>query len=162
MTSRESDWRESDWRESDWRETDRRETDRRETETTNPKDPAVALTVLWQSDYDRYEAALRAVAQREQETFDARPEDQEEAILRYMAAAKFSGDLSETLERFKIAIFRTKAQSLEGIAAKLAVAIRDGTPSPRSDEPPWPYLRSIQADLERLRDEVANRNGASR
>lgn len=129
-----------------------------EGQSTKPKDPALALTALWQGDYDRYVKALRLMADREEETFDASPENQDEAIFHYMAAAKVGDDLSERLERFKVAIFRTKALSLEGVAAKLAVAIRDGAPSPRSDEAPWPYLRSIQADIERLRDEAANRN----
>jgi hypothetical protein len=44
----------------------------------------------------------------------------------------------------------TRASSLQGVAAKLAVIIQSGQPSPQSAESPWPELRSTLADLARL------------
>jgi hypothetical protein len=44
----------------------------------------------------------------------------------------------------------TGASSLPGVAAKLAVIIQAGQPSPQSAESPWPELRSTLADLARL------------
>jgi hypothetical protein len=113
-------------------------------------DPALAMCVLWQRDRDQYEELLRLASQREREVFAAAPELQAEAERLYKEAAQVSDHLGDQLERFTRAIFRTKAQTLEGAVAKLAVVIRHVAPSPRSDQEPWPYLRNIYADLERL------------
>jgi hypothetical protein len=123
-------------------------------------DPALAMCVLWQRDRDQYDDMLRLTMQRERALFDATPELHEEAQRLFRAAAKVSDELGDRLGRFTRAIFRTKAQSLEGAVAKLAVAIRDGAPSSRADEEPWPYLRNVHADLERLHAAAANANGA--
>jgi hypothetical protein len=44
----------------------------------------------------------------------------------------------------------TKAASLPGVAAKLAIVIQLGEPSPTDVEFPWPELRSALADIARL------------
>lgn len=51
---------------------------------------------------------------------------------------------------FTASVPGTKAASLPGIAAKLAIVIQLGEPSPRDAEFPWPELRSALADLARL------------
>lgn len=44
----------------------------------------------------------------------------------------------------------TPAASLSGVAAKLAMIVRMGEPSPDDEEFPWPELRSVIADLAKL------------
>lgn len=119
-------------------------------------DPALAMTVLWNRDRDQYEKTLRLAAERESDLFKASPAKRNEAQRLYDAAYKSANHLGDQLERLTRAIFRSKAQTVEGAAAKLAVAIRDCAPGPRSEEAPWPYLRNIQADLERLAAATAN------
>jgi hypothetical protein len=123
-------------------------------------DPALAMCVLWQRDRDHYDDMLRLASQRERAVFDAAPELHEEAQRLARAATKVSDELGDRLAGFTRAIFRTKAQSLEGAVAKLAVAIRHTAPSSSGDEEPWRYLRDVHADLERLHAAAANTNGA--
>jgi hypothetical protein len=47
-------------------------------------------------------------------------------------------------------LFATPAGSLAGVAAKLALVLELGQPSPRDREFPWPQLRSALDDLQRL------------
>ncbi|OAI28079.1 hypothetical protein A1351_12395 [Methylosinus sp. R-45379] len=51
---------------------------------------------------------------------------------------------------FVVSITKTKAASLPGVAAKLAILIQLGEPSPTDAEFPWPELRSALADIARL------------
>ncbi|MDB5367828.1 MAG: hypothetical protein JWM77_3755 [Rhodospirillales bacterium] len=121
------------------------------TEAAKPNnDPALAMCVLWQRDRDQYEELLRLASQREREVFAAAPEMKAEAERLYKAAARVSDRVGDQLERFTRSIFRTKAQTLEGAIAKLAVVIRHVAPSPLSDQEPWPFLRNVYTDLERL------------
>jgi primosomal protein N'' len=119
-------------------------------------DPALAMCVQWQRDRDQYDDLLYLASQRECDVFAAAPELQAEAQRLYEAAANASDRVGDQLERATRAIFRTKAQTLEGALAKLAVAIRHCAPSPRSDQEPWPYLRNVHADFERLHAANAN------
>ncbi|HEY8065810.1 MAG TPA: hypothetical protein VIF40_13955 [Methylosinus sp.] len=51
---------------------------------------------------------------------------------------------------FVASVPKTKAASLPGVAAKLAILIQLGEPSPTDAEFPWPELRSALADIARL------------
>jgi hypothetical protein len=51
---------------------------------------------------------------------------------------------------FVASVPKTKAASLPGVAAKLAMLIQLGEPSPTDTEFPWPELRSALADIARL------------
>ncbi|ATQ70785.1 hypothetical protein CQW49_22665 (plasmid) [Methylosinus trichosporium OB3b] len=51
---------------------------------------------------------------------------------------------------FVASVPKTKAASLPGVAAKLAIVIQLGEPSPTDAEFPWPQLRSALADIARL------------
>jgi protein-disulfide isomerase len=124
-------------------------------------DPTLAMCKLWQRDRDHFDELLRLTSQRERIVFNATPEQHEEAQRLFQAAAKVSDEHGDKLERFTRAIFRSKAQSLEGAVAKLAIAIRHTAPSPQTNQEPWPYLRNVQADLERLQAEAANANRSS-
>ncbi|GIL38149.1 hypothetical protein [Roseiterribacter gracilis] len=119
--------------------------------STNPKDPALVMSALWQDDCDRLEEAVRFASQRELAVINAANEDERvEAERVYIAAAKVRDRQVDRLDILLDAIFQTKAQSFEGAAAKLAVAIRADATSPDDPERPWPHLRSVHADLDRL------------
>ncbi|WP_244613086.1 hypothetical protein [Methylosinus sp. Ce-a6] len=51
---------------------------------------------------------------------------------------------------FTASVPRTNAASLPGVAAKLAIVIQLGEPSPKDAEFPWPELRSALTDIVRL------------
>jgi hypothetical protein len=114
-------------------------------------DPALAMATLWQGDRARFDEALRLCSQRERVFFRATTGEKAEAERLLRAAEKVRDDMADKLESFTQAIFKTNAQSLEGASAKLAVAIHHCAPSDDSDEEPWPFLRNVHADLERLR-----------
>ena len=54
--------------------------------------------------------------------------------------------------RFAEILFAAPARSFAGAIAKLDALIAIEAPSPTDDEPPWPQLRNIHADLERIAD----------
>jgi hypothetical protein len=113
-------------------------------------DPALATCVIWQADCDRMIEAVRFASARESELFGATDDARAEAERLYLAAAKVRDRQIDELEILTRAVFKLKAQSFEGAAAKLAVAIRSEAPSLTDPNPPWPYLRSVGADLDRL------------
>jgi hypothetical protein len=122
-------------------------------------DPALAMCMLWQRDRDQYDDMLHLTSLRERLSIHA-PADEEKRRV-FQAQSKVTDRLSDKLERLTRAIFRTKAQSLEGATAKLAVILRHIAPSADSSEEPWPYLRNVQADLERLQKAAANSNDSA-
>ncbi|GIL38312.1 hypothetical protein [Roseiterribacter gracilis] len=126
---------------------------------TAPKvndDPTLAMCRLWTRDRDHYDDMLHLTSLRERAVFHAPGDDEAERLFR--AQATVTDRLGDKLERFTRAIFRTRAQSLEGAVAKLAVVLRHVAPSNDTNEEPWPYLRNVHADLERLHQAAANSN----
>lgn len=125
-------------------------------------DPALAMSTMWLAQRDQYEDLLRHASEREravlQLSFGADPTLRDEAQRQFEAATRASDVLGDKLDTFASAIFATKAQTLEGAAAKLTVAIRLAAPADDSEDEPWPSLRSVQADLDRLRAAAANAN----
>lgn len=66
---------------------------------------------------------------------------------------KLAEDLDEAQEAEQAlmeALAATPAASLSGVAAKLAMIVRMGEPSPDDEEFPWPELRSVVIDLANL------------
>jgi hypothetical protein len=105
---------------------------------------------LWQADYDRLEEAARQASARERSFMDAKSDARSDAERQFLAAAKIRDDLLDKLYREARAISRTKARSFQGAAAKLGVVIRENQPSAEDPTPPWPCLRSVLNDLNRL------------
>jgi uncharacterized protein involved in exopolysaccharide biosynthesis len=121
--------------------------------TNRPKpndDPALAMCVLWQANCDRLVENAMLASRREQVFFDASDDEKPEAERQHLAAARVRDRIIDELDILARAIFATPAQSLEGTAAKLAVAIRGEAPSATDPNPPWPYLRSVLNDLTRF------------
>ncbi len=123
-------------------------------------DPAIAVSALWNLDCDRLEEALHLASLRERAWLEATDDNRAEAERLYLAAARVRDDWCDRIEAKTQAVFRIRARSFEGIAAKVAVLLRDGAPSPDEPSPPWPYLRSVRDDLDRLvealKDATAN------
>jgi hypothetical protein len=113
-------------------------------------DPALAMSVMWQADCDRLEETVHLAALRERVWLDSTDDNRAEAERLYIAAARVRDDWCDRVEAKTQAVFRLQAQSFEGVAAKVAVLLRDSAPSPNDPTPPWTYLRSVQADLDRL------------
>ncbi|MDB5367276.1 MAG: hypothetical protein JWM77_3203, partial [Rhodospirillales bacterium] len=113
-------------------------------------DRTIAMSANWHAAYEQFEEAVAVASEREQAFFEATPERRAEAKRVAVAAARVRDHRTDKLQVLADAIFRTKARTLEGVAAKFTVAMRDCEPSPTDPIPPWPYLRSIQADLDRL------------
>src|SRR4051812_36329478 len=115
-------------------------------------DPALAMCTLWQTNCDRLEEAATLASRREQVLFDMDEDDggRAEAERQHLAAARVRDRISDDLDTLARAIFKFEAQTFEGTAAKLAVAIRGDAPSLNDPSQPWPNLRSVLNDLMRL------------
>jgi hypothetical protein len=119
----------------------------------NPKpndDPALAMSRLWKSDCDELLRLCTTASRRERVMFDAADEDKPAAERAFIEARDARDKLSDWLDLRARGLEKTKAQSVEGVAGKIAVAILQNAPAPNSAEPPWPMLRSCIADLERI------------
>src|SRR4051812_4482691 len=92
-------------------------------------DPALAMSVMWQADCDRLEEAVRLASARERALFNANDDTHAEAERLFLAAAKVRDQWCDKLQIRTEAIFKTPAQSFEGIAAKVAVLLRNEAPS---------------------------------
>jgi hypothetical protein len=123
-------------------------------------DPALEVSALWNADCDRLEEAVHLAAMRERVWLDAMDDNRPEAERLYVAAARVRDQWCDRIEAKTQAVFRIPAQSFEGVAAKVAVLLRDSAPSPDDPMPPWTYLRSVKCDLDRLvatlKDAAAN------
>ncbi|WP_420242925.1 hypothetical protein [Roseiterribacter gracilis] len=118
-------------------------------------DLVLSMCGLWQSDCDRLEAAASLASKCERAMLDATADAKKDAARAFRDAARVRDALADKLEMQARAIFRTKAKSLQGVAAKLAVALRENQPSPDDATPPWPDLRSVERDLTLLIAELA-------
>jgi hypothetical protein len=121
--------------------------------TENPpanEDPALLMAELWHADCGRLEEATSFARQRERARSDASDEELPEAAHIFLAAIRARDRLCDKLERLTRTVFKTKAQSFAGVAAKLSVALRDNAPSPDDPTERWVHLRTVQADLDRL------------
>ncbi|GIL41224.1 hypothetical protein [Roseiterribacter gracilis] len=114
------------------------------------QDPAVLKSLQWQRHCDRLEEAVRLTSARERALHNATDGGRDEAQRLFVAAAKVRDDFIDDLEAQASALVHVPAQSFEGAAAKLAVVIRAEEPSPTDPTPPFPALRSVKADLDRL------------
>ncbi|MGN8119180.1 hypothetical protein [Labrys sp. 22185] len=76
--------------------------------------------------------------------------DQADRQLGYSAALTAEEIAFQVEERLGDDLFATPARSLIGAIAKLHSVITMEEPSPTDDQSPWPQLRSIRADLERI------------
>lgn len=94
------------------------------------------------------EAALRAAEP------DARAKAQQE----FDDAEGVARRLDKEIARLFRAIESARGTMLAGIAAKLRVTLRYGSPGDDTDEMPWPQIRSVLLDLEQL---TANDNVAT-
>lgn len=119
-------------------------------------DPALAMATIWHRDRDELDHTLKLASQREGELIGVPPDQKDEARRLFEAAADVAIRREAQLELMTGALFKTRAQSFEGAVAKLGVAMRDGMPGPDSDEAPWPHLRSVYEDLERLQAAAAD------
>jgi hypothetical protein len=113
-------------------------------------EPVLAMCARWHAAYDRLDDLVSFASMREGAMFQASPEERPKARRLANAAGRARDALLDRLQVSARKIFAVRAHSLEGVAAKLTVAIRDGEPSPDDMFPPWPYLRSIRTDLDRL------------
>jgi hypothetical protein len=113
-------------------------------------DPALAISAVWQADCDRLEEAVHLASLRERIWLDATDDNRAEAERLYIAAARVRDQWCDKLSAKTQAVFRFQAQSFAGVAAKVAVLLRDSAPSPTDPSEPWCYLRSVRDDLDRL------------
>ncbi|WP_420240947.1 hypothetical protein [Roseiterribacter gracilis] len=117
---------------------------------TPPDDPALAMSRIWQADCDQLNRFCTTASNRERAMFDAPLAERPAAERAYIEARDARDKLSDRLDACARALEKTKAQSIEGVAGKIAVTILQNAPEPQSAEPPWPMLRSCVDDLERL------------
>ncbi|PWB80731.1 MAG: hypothetical protein C3F11_17130, partial [Methylocystaceae bacterium] len=114
------------------------------------EEPKIAHSV------DEIEKLLADGPEIERETLIAAFEEQQRRWDEAAAELGFDAvdaELESALDKergFTASVPTTKAASLPGVAAKLAIVIQLGEPSPKDTEFPWPELRSALADLARL------------
>lgn len=75
----------------------------------------------------------------------------EDRRIGYSRAYKAEGEAAQAEWTLANTLWKTPAHSIEGVAAKLHSLIGLEDPAARMDENPWPILRSILADLMRMR-----------
>ncbi len=73
-----------------------------------------------------------------------------DAELGYAAALRAEGRALQRVRDLADRLWATPATSLAGVIAKLDALLAEGAPSPVTSDLPWPQLRAIRADLERL------------
>ncbi len=113
-------------------------------------DPVVALSLQWQADCDRLEKYVILASRSEMAMLRALGAARVEARLQFREAARTRDELFDRLDQLSRAVFRTPACSFVGVVAKLHVAIRESEPSPTEASLPWPHLRAVRDDLDRL------------
>jgi hypothetical protein len=74
-----------------------------------------------------------------------------DAVLGYSDALRAEARALYRVRDLAERLWGTPAASLTGVIAKLDVLLSEGAPSPVAQEFPWPQLRAIRSDLERLR-----------
>ena len=80
----------------------------------------------------------------------ARAETAADAELGYAAALRAEGRALQRVRDLADRLWATPATSLAGIIAKLDALLAEGAPSAVDRDLPWPQLRGIRADLEKL------------
>ena len=80
----------------------------------------------------------------------ARAETAADAELGYAAALRAEGRALQRVRDLADRLWATPATSLAGIIAKLDALLAEGAPSAVDRDLPWPQLRAIRADLEKL------------
>ena len=73
-----------------------------------------------------------------------------DAELGYSAALRAEGQALERLRDLAGRLWATPATSLAGVIAKLDALLEEGISSAVASDLPWPQLRAIRADLEKL------------
>jgi hypothetical protein len=86
------------------------------------------------------------------------PMDRAKAKQEFDEVEGLARQLDQQIERMFRVVDAVRATTIEGIAAKLRVTIRHGSPEEESAELPWPQIRSVLLDLEQL---AANDNVAT-
>lgn len=71
----------------------------------------------------------------------------------YSDAKKREKLTGQAAENYAADVLRTKARSLAGVLAKLDVLLELDAPGPAVGEQPWPALRLLRADLQRIAKE---------
>lgn len=113
-------------------------------------DPALAMSVLWRDKWRELEQLSKLASRREQTMFDADDAGRPEAERAFEEVRKVRDRAADRVETMIRGIFKMKASSLEGVFAKLDVAMRYHAPSETSDEPQWQHFRSVLRDLHRF------------
>ncbi len=73
-----------------------------------------------------------------------------DADLGYLAALEAEGRALARVRTLADRLWATPATSLTGVLAKLDALLEEGAPSVLAGDLPWPQLRAIRADLEKL------------
>ena len=76
--------------------------------------------------------------------------DREDRRLGYSAALEAEMAVAEKEQELLDALMAAPATTLAGVAGKLEAIMCEGQPSEDSGEFPWPHIRSVLADLDRL------------
>jgi hypothetical protein len=114
-------------------------------------DRLVVLHAQWSAAWQRLEDWYRQASVAERKVEQATPAKLSSAVRQKRAIDRAVDRADAKVVDLGTEMFRLRAQSLSGVAAKLDVAIRFYAPSPDCAEAPWPWLRSIQRDLDKLR-----------
>ncbi|MFD9901291.1 hypothetical protein [Mesorhizobium sp. NPDC059025] len=94
-------------------------------------------------------AAMYATAETDLAAHQARWDAADKEI-GYSAALDAESEAGGRVEDMLNLLAETPAASLAGVAAKLDVVLRQGQPSEDDDEFPWPQLRSVFEDIDRI------------
>lgn len=129
-----------------------------ETAAKPTDDPAIPLCQQLDTLLTREVEVSRLWSAKESALRIPSPADKAKAKQEFDEVEGRARQLDQQIERMFRAIESIRATTIDGIAAKLRVTLRHGSPEEESDELPWPQIRSVLLDLEQL---AANDNVAT-
>lgn len=113
-------------------------------------DPALALCRQLDALLAEDEGIGRLWSAKESALRNAAAADQAKAKQEFDDVEAVANRLHQQIDHLFRAIESARGTTLAGVAAKLRVTLRYGSPKEESDELPWPQMRSALLDLEQM------------